>query len=140
MDRITTLFEQLPLPEVAHVVRRTVYAGIAAGVIALVVSAVIGYVLVGVGGCVGLGLGLANIRLAARSVAKASATPAAHPRRGSSNTLVRLGATTVVVIGLALASVQLGCGTAGGVAVFYCVYVVSLIRSLLQHGTTGVAL
>lgn len=141
MDRITTLFEQLPLPEVAHIVRRTVYAAIAVGIVLLAVSAVLGYVLVGVGGCLGLGLGLANIRLVARSVARASARPDAHPRRDlASHTLMRLGATTAIVIGLAFASVQLGLGTAGGVALFYLLYVASLLRSLLQHGTTGIVL
>ncbi|MGD0220054.1 MAG: hypothetical protein ABSC73_06280 [Acidimicrobiales bacterium] len=141
MDRITTLFEQLPLPEVAHIVRRTVYAAIAVGIVVLAVSAVFGYVLVGVGGCLGLGLGLANIRLVARSVARASARPGAHPRRAlASHTLTRLGATTAIVIGLAFASVQLGLGTAGGVALFYLLYVASLLRSLLRHGTTGIVL
>jgi hypothetical protein len=141
MDRITTLFEQLPLPEIARLVRRTVWAAIAIGVVALAVSAVVGYVLVGVGACLGLGLGLGNIRLVSRAVAKASARLLAHPRRAlASSTLFRLAATTVIVIGLAFVSVQLAFGVAGGIALFYLAYVTSLVRSLLQHGTSGVAL
>jgi hypothetical protein len=141
MDRIATLFEQLPLREIARIVRRTVWTAVVVGVIALVVAALLGHVLVGVGGCLGLGLGLANIRLVSRAVAKASAGLDVHPRRRlASGTLVRLGGTTVVVVGLAFASVQLGIGAAGGIAIFYLVYVASLIRSLLQRGTTGIAL
>ena len=139
MDRITTLFEQLPLPEIARLVRRTVWAAIAIGVVALAISAVVGYVLVGVGACLGLGLG--NIRLVSRAVARASARPLAHPRRAlASSTLFRLAATTAIVIGLAFVSVQLAFGVAGGIALFYLAYVTSLVRSLLQHGTSGVAL
>lgn len=141
MDRITTLFEQLPLPEIARLVRRTVWAAIAIGVVALAVSAVVGYVLVGVGTCLGLGLGLGNIRLVSHAVARASARPLAHPRRAlASSTLFRLAVTTVIVIGLAFVSVQFAFGVAGGIALFYLAYVTSLVRSLLQHGTSGVAL
>ncbi|HXZ82837.1 MAG TPA: ATP synthase subunit I [Acidimicrobiales bacterium] len=141
MDRFTTFFEQLPLPEVAHLVRRTVYGGIVVGVATLVVSAVLGYPLVGVGGCVGLGLGLGNIRLLTRSVAKLSSRSEAHPRRQvASRTLARLVLTTAIVVGLAFASVQLGFGAAGGIVVFYFLYMASLVRSLLPPGaTTGVA-
>ncbi len=140
MDRISILFEQLPVPEVARVVRRTVYAGIVVAVVMVVVAALVGYPLVGVGGCVGLALGLGNIRLVSRSVAKVSASARPHRRRAlASGTLLRLGVTTAVVVGLAFASLQLGFGAAGGIAVFYLVFVTSLVRSLLRHATTGVA-
>lgn len=51
----------------------------------------------------------------------------------ASNTLVRLAATTVVIVGLAFASVQLGLGAACGIAVYYFVWLASLLRSLLQQ-------
>jgi len=140
MDWMTSVFEQLPLPEVAHIVRRTVWAGIAVGAIALGVSALLGHVLVGAGGCFGLALGLANIRLVSRSAARLSAESQSHRTRAlASNTLLRLGATTVIVVGLAFASIELGFGAACGIAVYYFVYIASLLRSLLQQGTTGVA-
>ena len=67
MNGIAALFEQLPLPEVARVVRRTVWAGIVLGAVALGVSAALGCVLAGLGACIGLAFGLANIRLISRN-------------------------------------------------------------------------
>ena len=134
MNGIAALFEQLPLPEVARVVRRTVWAGIVLGAVALGVSAALGYVLAGLGGCIGLAFGLANIRLISRSAARLSAGAGSHRTRVlASNTLVRLAATTVVIGGLAFASVQLGLGAACGIAVYYFVWLASLLRSLLQQ-------
>lgn len=141
MDRITTLFEQLPLSDLSRVLRRTVFLGIGAGVVALGIALALGKPLVGLGACIGLGLGLVNIRLVARAVARVNAMKIEKPRRVlASGTLVRLGATTVVVIGLAFASVGLGLGTAGGIAIFYFLLLISLVRTLLQANTTGAAL
>jgi len=141
MDRFSTLFEQLPVSEITRVLRRTVIAGIVVGVVALGLSIVLNHPLVGLGASIGLSLGLANIRLISRTVARVNEKHVASPRRAlASNTLVRLGATTAVVIGLAFASVQLGLGTAGGIAVFYFLLLGSLVRTLLQHNTTGAAL
>ncbi|MGA8297497.1 MAG: hypothetical protein WB770_10675 [Acidimicrobiales bacterium] len=141
MDRISQLFEHLPLSEMSRLVRRTVLAGLAVGVVVFGISLALSRPLIGLGVCIGLALGLVNIRLVARSVAKVNASGHAHPRRAlASNTLARLGLTTVVVVGLAFASVELGIATAGGVALFYLLLLVSLVRSLLGQGTTGVAL
>jgi ATP synthase I chain len=141
MDRISELFEQLPLSEMTRVIRRTVLAGLAVGAVALGVSLALSHPLIGLGVCVGLALGLVNIRLVARSVAKVNASGHAHPRRAlASSTLARLALTTVVVVGLAFASVSLGIATAGGIALFYFLLLVSLVRSLFAQGTTGVAL
>lgn len=141
MDRISQLFEQLPLSEMTRVVRRTVLGGLVVGAIALGISLALSHPLVGLGVCIGLALGLVNIRLVARSVAKVNASHHAHPKRAlASSTLARLGVTTVVVIGLAFASVSLGISTAGGIALFYFLLLASLVRSLLTQGPTGVAL
>jgi hypothetical protein len=141
MDRISQLFEQLPLTEMTRIVRRTVIGSLAIGAVAFGISLALSHPLVGLGVCIGLALGLANIRLVARSVAKVNASGHAHPRRAlASNTLARLGLTTVIVLGLAFASVSLGISTAGGIALFYMLLLVSLVKSLLGQGTTGVAL
>lgn len=124
-----------------RVVRRTVFAGLAVGAVAFGVSLALSNPLVGLGVCVGLALGLANIRLVARSIARVNASKNAHPRRAlASSTLARLAMTTVVVVGLAFASVSLGISTAGGIALFYFLLLASLVRSLLAQSTTGVAL
>jgi len=114
--------------------------GIAVGVVALALSALLGHALVGLGACIGLALGVVNIRLVTASVARVNAHPVSRPKRVlASQTLVRLAGTTVVVIGLIVASIQVGFGTAGGIAVFYFLLIANLVRSILKQGTTGVS-
>lgn len=133
MDRLAALLEQLPLPEVTRLLRRTTLT--AAGIALVVVVAAIGlsHPFIGLGGAVGLALGLANIRLITTSVARLNERQAAHPKRVlASQTLIRLAVTTAVVIGLMFASSQLGLSAAGGLAVFYLLLVVNLLVSLLR--------
>lgn len=138
MDRLAALFEQLPLPEITRLLRRTAFAGIGVGVVALVLAVVLGHPLVGLGACIGLALGIVNIRLVTASVARVNAHPVARPRRVlASQTLTRLAITTVVVVGLLVASVQLGFGTAGGLALFYLLLLVSLVQAILKQGAAG---
>lgn len=139
MDRLAALFEQLPVPEIARLLRRAAISGLAVGTVALVLGIVFGHPLAGLGAVLGLGLGLLNIRLITRSVLKVNAAEVANPKRVlAGRTLVRLAGTTTVVIGLLLVSVQLGFGTAGGIAVFYFLLLANLVRSILQQGTRGV--
>jgi len=138
MDRLAALFEQLPLPEVSRLLRRTAFSALAVGIVALVVAVVLGHFLVGIGICIGLGLGVANIRVITGTVARVAESGIEHPRRVLAvKTLYRLAVTTLVVIGLLIASVQLGLGTAGGIAVFYLLLIANLVRVLLQQGATG---
>ncbi len=134
MDRLTALFEQLSLPEIARMLRRTVYTAIGIGVVALGVSAAFSQLLAGIGVCLGLGVGLLNVRLITRSVARVNQSGTERPKRIlAQRTLTRLGLTTVVVVALLLASVPLGIGTAGGIALFYFALLASLIRELLYE-------
>lgn len=140
MDRLAELFEQLPLPAISRLLRRTALSALIVGVIVLAVAVGTSHPFVGLGACIGLGLGLGNIRLITGSVAKVSASGTEHPRRALAvKTLYRLSLTTLVVIGLLFASVQLGFGTAGGIAVFYLLLIVNLVRVLLQQGAAGVS-
>jgi cobalamin synthase len=140
MDRLAALFEQLPLPEITRLLRRTVYGGIGVGVVALALSALLGHPLVGLGACIGLALGVVNIRLITASVARVNANPVERPKRVlASQTLARLAITTAVVVGLLVASIQLGFGTAGGLALFYFLLLANLVRSILKQGTTGLS-
>ena len=86
---------------------------------------------------IGLAVGLVNIRLITRSVARVTAQAPTRPNRVLAGRAVsRLAVTTLIVIGLAVASVSLGIGTAGGIAIFYLLLVVNLVVSLL-HQTPG---
>lgn len=139
MDRFAALFEQLPLTEIDRMLRRTAFSAIGVGVVALIVSALVHHVLVGLGLCLGLGAGMVNIRLVTKSVARVSADQPARPTRVlASRTLSRLTLTTVVILGLMFASIYLGLGTAAGIAVFYMVLLLHLVRSLLRSSTAGV--
>jgi hypothetical protein len=138
MDKLTALFEQLSLHELSRVLRHTALGAIGVGVVALVASFALSHVLVGVGVVIGLVLGLINIRLVIRSVNKVSADSPAKPKRVlAQKSLYRLGMTTVVVVGLLIGSIQLGFGTLAGIAAFYFLLLVSLLRSILTSNTHG---
>lgn len=138
MDRLAALFEQLPLPQVSRLLRRTALSALAVGVAVLALAVGLSHPFVGLGACIGLGLGMGNIRLVTGSVARVSASGTDHPRRILAvKTLYRLGLTTLVVIGLLFASVQLGFGAAGGIAVFYLLLIVNLVRALLRQDAAG---
>jgi len=135
MERLAALLEQLDLPEVSRMLRYTVFAAIAAGVVALVVLSIIGYPLAGLGACIGLGLGLANIRLVMSTASRLNASGLTKIKRPMAmNTLMRLGLTTAVAIVLVVLNLPLGMGVLAGVAVFYLIFVASLIATLLRQG------
>jgi hypothetical protein len=139
MDRLAALFEQLSLPEISRLLRRTALSALGVGIVALGVSLLLNHPFVGLGACIGLGIGLMNIRLITGSIAHIQPEQAHIKRQLASKTLVRLGVTTVAILGLAIANVTLGLSTAGGVAVFYFLLLIGLVRSLLRHNTNGIA-
>jgi site-specific recombinase len=133
MDRLAALFEQLSLPEMGRVMRHVALSALGVGVVALAVAIGLGHALAGLGACIGLGIGLVNLRLVSASVAKVAAESPSRPKRVlASRSLARLFVSTAVVIGLALLSLPLGFGTAGGLAVFYFLLAALLIRALLR--------
>ena len=115
--------------------RYTVFAAIAVGVVALAVLSIIGYPLAGLGACIGLSLGLANIRLVMSTASRLNASGIAQVKRPMAvNTLLRLALTTAVAIVLIVVNLPLGMGVLAGVAVFYVIFVVSLVVTLLRQG------
>ncbi len=115
--------------------RRTVFAALGVGLAALVILSVVGYALAGLGACIGLVLGIVNIRLVMSTASRLNASGATKIRRPMAmNTLSRLGITTVIAIGLVVVNLRLGMGVLGGVAVFYLLFVVSLVVTLLRQG------
>jgi hypothetical protein len=139
MDRLAALLEQLPLPEITRLLRRTTLLACGVGLLVVVVAFALSHPFIGIGGAIGLSLGLANIRLITSSVARLNERQPAHPKRVlASHTLVRLGITTAVVIGLMFASSQLGLSAAAGLAIFYLLLVVNLLVSLLRGAQASV--
>ncbi len=140
MDRLAALFEQLSLPEMGQVVRHVALSALGIAIATFAVAAVVGHVLFGLGACIGLALGIVNLRLVSRSVARVAAAGVAHPKRVlASRSLVRLFVCTAAVIGLALWSLPLGFGTAGGLAVFYLLLAALLVRTLLRSAGSAAA-
>lgn len=139
MNRLTDLFEQFSLLEIRLILRRTALIGAALGIAAVVASALLGHVLVGIGALIGLVLGLANIRLVTLSVAKAGERPENSKIRRiiASNTMLRLGATTVIIFALVFTVRDLGLGTLAGIAVFYFVFLANVMRALFQQAAAS---
>jgi hypothetical protein len=135
MERLAEVLGQLDLPEISRMLRRTVFAALGLGIAALVVLAVLGYALAGLGACIGLALGIVNIRLVMSTASRLNASGATKIKRPMAmNTLSRLGLTTVIAIGLVVVNLRLGMGVLGGVAVFYLLFVVNLVVTLLRQG------
>ena len=131
------LLQSFSIPQISRVARRTALSAVAAGVVGLAVGAALGYGWAGVGICIGLGLALANFRFTGAAAAKAMrAERADHRRPLALNTLARLGAVTVVAVGLLLLDQQLGFGTLIGLAIFQFILLANMTVSLLK----GVAL
>ena len=92
MSRVADLFEQLTLPEITRILRRTAVVGLVIATVALVGFSVLGHWMIGAGACIGLALGLLNIRLVTSSVARIGSSGGYKARhRIASNTLLRLG-------------------------------------------------
>jgi hypothetical protein len=134
MNSLAALLEQFSLPELTRVLRRTALVALAAAAAALLASAFLGAAIFGWGMVAGLVLGLVNIRLVSTQTAHVSAAKIAKPLRSlASLTLVRLAATTAIVIGLAVAVTSLGLGAVAGIAVFYLIFLFNLILGVLRH-------
>jgi len=135
MNRLLEVFEQFSLPELNRLLKRTVFSAIGVGVVALVVAGLLGHLVFGFGVCLGLCLGLVNVRLITAQTAKVTASETSRPIRAlASLTLFRLGVTTVVIVILAVVATQLGLGAVGGVALFYFTFLGNLIVPLLKKG------
>ncbi|MGH9081519.1 MAG: ATP synthase subunit I [Acidimicrobiales bacterium] len=129
------MFAHFSLPNVPDVARRTVSTVLVAGVAALVACIAFGQPLLGLGACIGLGLGTLNFRMVGNSVTRVSARPDANTRRPLAlNTMGRMGIITVVTIGLLFVSPSLGFGVLGGLAIFQIILLVNVARSMAKAG------
>jgi hypothetical protein len=129
------MFAHFELPNIPDVARRTVSMALVVGVAALVAAVSFGNVLVGLGACIGLGLGTFNFRMIGNSVAKVSASDVENKKKPLAiNTLGRLGIITVVAIGLMLVSHSLGWGVFGGLFVFQVILLLNAARSMAKGG------
>ena len=92
-----------------------------------------GYALLGLGICIGLSMALANFRLIQAATVKATVSRREDKRRPLvMNTLGRMGAITVVALGLVFVSRSLGFGVLLGLAVFQFMLLANVVVALLR--------
>lgn len=129
------MFAHFELPDVPDVAKRTVASVLVLGVAALVACVSFDKPLLGLGACIGLGLGTFNFRMIGRSVDRVSASGVENKRRPLAiNTFGRLGIITVVTLGLMTFSHQLGFGILAGLALFQVVLIANVARSMAKSG------
>jgi len=112
--------------------RRPFLMAAAMGVLALVASGLLGHILMGVLGCVGLGLGLLNTRLVQRSVSKATITE--NPSKGALavSALGRLAIITAIALVPGFLLRPDGIGIFLGLAVFQLIVIASTSASAVK--------
>ena len=129
------MFAHFELPNVPDVAKRTVAMVLVVGVAALVACVSFDKPLLGLGACIGLGLGTLNFRMIGQSVARVSASGVENKRRPLAiNTLGRLAIVTVITLGLMMVSHQLGFGILAGLAVFQVLLIANVARSMAKAG------
>jgi hypothetical protein len=129
------MFAHFELPNVPDVAKRTVAMVLVVGVAALVACVSFDQPLLGLGACIGLGLGTLNFRMIGHSVARVSASGVENKRRPLAvNTFGRLAIITVVTLGLMTFSHPLGFGILAGLAVFQIILIANVARSMAKSG------
>jgi O-antigen/teichoic acid export membrane protein len=134
------MFANFALPDLIRVSRRTMVSTIIFGVIGLIACLALGAPLTGLGLCIGLGLGIFNFRLIQRSVVKVGQREDENHRRPlATNTVIRLGAISVVALGLLFLSFDLGLGVMAGLAIFQFLLLLNVARSMFTMGHGGIS-
>lgn len=130
------MFAHFSLPDVASVSRRTMLGALVVGVAGLVGCLLLSAPLVGLGLCVGIGMGIVNFRLIQRSVVKVGEREVENKRRPLAlNTMGRLAAISVIALGLLFVDFDLGLGLVVGLAVFQALLLLNVVRSMLKMGS-----
>ncbi len=112
-----------PVSAVANL-RRSAMLSAVLGAVSIIVLALAGHPLMGVFGTIGLALGAANNWLLQRSVLQAAADFAQGKARLRRGVMVRLGAVTLLAIGIAMLVRPDGIGVFVGLAVFHVMMLV----------------
>lgn len=127
------VFSHFSVPQLSTLARRTSLAGLMIGVVGLVVLVLVGYPAAGIGLCIGLSLALGNFRLISAATVKASRSGTESTRRPLvANTLGRMGAISVIALGLVFVNRQLGFGTLVGLAAFQFLMIGNVVVTLLR--------
>jgi hypothetical protein len=98
--------------------RRSALLSVVLGIAALVVTSVIGHPLMGMFGCIGLGLGAYNNRLLQQSVLRYATNSETTKKQFRRGVMARLGLITLIAIACGLIVRPDGLGVFVGLAVF----------------------
>jgi len=112
--------------------RRPVLISAGIGVIGLVASGLLGHILMGVLGCVGLALGLLNVRLLQRQVAKATITETPNKKGLAMSAAGRLLVITAIALGCGFFIRPDGIGVFLGLAAFQMMITASTAGSVAR--------
>lgn len=114
--------------------RRTAITAIILGVIAAVICVIVGQPFVVTGLAVGLGLALVNHRVFQSSAMRFTTPDGVVNRRPFAGSVaLRLGACTVVAIGLLIVDQPVGWGVIGGLALFQLTMLGSALVALFRY-------
>lgn len=133
------MFEYFSPADLLRVSRHTVVSALAVGGVGLVAAMLLDAPWVGLGIVIGVAIGIGNFRLIVKSVAKVGAREGVNHRRPlAANTLTRLGAITVVALGLCFIKLPLGMGVLAGLGIFQVVLLANMARSMFKMGGGGI--
>lgn len=131
-------FGALEPSTLSSLLRRLTVSAVGLGVVGFVVALLVGPPLGALGVVLGVGVGFLNIRSIDRQVSRTEVDPAtsrkAVRRAVRSRSLLRLGAITVVALGLLLIEPPLGIGIVVGLVVFQLAFIGNVIGAVLAQG------
>jgi hypothetical protein len=134
MNSLGAMLEQFTLPELSRVLRRSILVAVGLATVAFVVALFVCSPLTSLGICLGLVLGIVNIRLVTSQTARVTTNNPEKPVRAlASMTILRLGALTAIVIVLGIVAVSLAMGTVLGVMLFYFSFIGNLVVIAIGH-------
>jgi hypothetical protein len=122
----------------AKVLRRTIVSAIVVGVAAIVIALLLSVPWAALGLAIGLGMAVVNLRFLDAGVAKLSTEGETNNkvlrRAMGTRSVTRLGAITVICVGLMLLNGALGIGAVAGLVVFQLLFVVNVGRVIISQG------
>lgn len=133
------MFEYFSPKDLLRVSRHTIVSALVIGGVGLIGALLLNAPWVGLGIAIGVAIGIGNFRLIVKSVAKVGAREGVNHRRPlAANTLTRLGAITVVALGLCFVKLPLGMGVLAGIGIFQVALLANMARSMFKMGGGGI--
>ena len=135
------MLENLPTDTLPRLLRRTTLSAIIVGVVGFVVTIFVAPLLAALGGVIGVGMAIANLRFLDGQTAKVEmrgeqSTKAVRRQLGG-RTTARLALMTVVVIAAVFLNAPLGIGIVSGLVLYQLVFVVNVMRVVTSQGGMG---